>query len=75
MKFYTVDPSTNVPVKPDQQPPPTNVKYQYLPRIKCNDCPGKLYSAGPDLTADTFEVHLRNRVHKERVEGRRKGGG
>jgi SWI/SNF-related matrix-associated actin-dependent regulator of chromatin subfamily B member 1 len=74
MKFYTIDPATKLPVKSDQRPPPINVKYQYLPRIKCNDCPGKLYSAGTGLTTDNFEVHLKNRLHKEKVEERKKGG-
>ncbi|KAF4764352.1 hypothetical protein HAV15_001847 [Penicillium sp. str.  len=47
-----------------------NIKYQYLPRIRCHDCPGKLYTPGPGMTVDNFEVHLRNRQHKERVEER-----
>jgi len=72
MKLYPIDPATNAPVKPDA-PPTSEVTYQYLPRIKCNDCPGKLYAAGPAETCENFEVHLRNRAHKERVELRRKG--
>ncbi|KAJ5690649.1 hypothetical protein N7462_005041 [Penicillium macrosclerotiorum] len=47
------------------------------PRIRCHDCPGKLYTPGPGMTVDNFEVHLRNRQHKERVEERlvKTGGG
>lgn len=71
MRYTQVDPATGGPVKPDQPPPP-NAIYQYLPRIRCNDCPGKLYTAGPELTVENFEVHLKNRNHKERVEARRR---
>jgi SWI/SNF-related matrix-associated actin-dependent regulator of chromatin subfamily B protein 1 len=75
MKPYPIDPSTDKPVKADE-PAPDNVKYQYLPRIKCNDCPGKVYSAGPqDAPAENFEVHLKNRVHKEKVDTRRRNSG
>ena len=75
MKAYPIDPSTNLPVKPDQ-PTPDNVKFQYLPRIKCNDCPGKVYSAGTqEAPTENFEVHLRNRLHKEKAEAKRRGSG
>ena len=46
----------------------------YLPRIRCHDCPGKLYSPGPETTVGNFEVHLKNRQHRERVDGRVAGG-
>lgn len=39
-------------------------------RIRCNDCPGKLYIPGPALTVENFEIHLKNRVHRSRVEER-----
>ncbi|KAF2402351.1 SNF5-domain-containing protein [Trichodelitschia bisporula] len=78
MKYGAVDRETNDIIGPNQlpqgAPPPPHVKHQWLPRIKCNDCPGKLYTAGPERTVDNFEVHLRNRQHKERVEARRKSG-
>lgn len=53
------------------------LKWQWLPRIRCNDCPGKLYTAMPKDTAEGFEVHLKNRKHKEAVEERirRQGAG
>ncbi|ORX41203.1 hypothetical protein BD324DRAFT_613614 [Kockovaella imperatae] len=35
-------------------------------RIKCTDCPGKVYTLGPGETLDNFEVHLRNRQHVEK---------
>lgn len=49
---------------------PPNSKPQWLPRIRCNDCPGKLYTPGPGLTVENFEVHLTNKQHRENVERR-----
>ncbi|KAF2203046.1 SNF5-domain-containing protein [Delitschia confertaspora ATCC 74209] len=55
----------------DQSAPlPSHAKAVYLPRIRCVDCPGKLYTAGPDHTVENFEVHLKNRQHKTNVEKR-----
>jgi SWI/SNF-related matrix-associated actin-dependent regulator of chromatin subfamily B protein 1 len=70
MKFYHVDPSTNKVLLADAQIP-ESVKYQYLPRIRCNDCPVKMYNVGPEQTANGFEVHLKNRLHRERLAARR----
>ncbi|KAI8816247.1 uncharacterized protein EV422DRAFT_480761, partial [Fimicolochytrium jonesii] len=42
-------------------------------RLKCLDCPGKLYQAGPDETLSNFEVHLKNRQHRANVAGRVQG--
>ncbi|KAK0205137.1 hypothetical protein DFS33DRAFT_1427586 [Desarmillaria ectypa] len=39
-------------------------------RIKCLDCPGKLYKPGPGETLSNFEVHLRNNTHRRVVEKR-----
>jgi len=39
-------------------------------RLRCNDCPGKLYTAGPNETLDNFTVHLRNRLHRANVNAR-----
>lgn len=81
MRYSAVDVATGKPVRyeppadnPAAKPPPTMV-HQFLPRVRCSDCPGKLYTAGPDLTVDNFEKHLRMRVHKERVEARRRSDG
>lgn len=41
------------------------------PRIRCHDCPGKLYTPGTEL-CENFEVHLKNRSHREKVEERLK---
>ncbi|KAG5734821.1 hypothetical protein E4T56_gene757 [Termitomyces sp. T112] len=39
-------------------------------RIKCLDCPGKLYTPGPGETLANYEVHLKNRQHRQRVNDR-----
>ncbi|KAJ6591033.1 SNF5-domain-containing protein [Mycena vulgaris] len=39
-------------------------------RIKCLDCPGKLYQPGPEETLSNYEVHLKNRLHRQRVNDR-----
>lgn len=77
MRYSAVDTDTLAPVpNPNHLQSGQNIKYQYLPRIRCHDCPGKLYTPGPGMTVDNFEVHLRNRQHKERVDERiAKSGG
>ncbi|KAJ5983146.1 hypothetical protein N7481_005245 [Penicillium waksmanii] len=76
MRYSAVDMETLAPVaNPNNLPAGQKVKYQYLPRIRCLDCPGKLYTPRPMTTVDNFEVHLRNRQHKERVEERVRSGG
>ncbi|EJD32617.1 SNF5-domain-containing protein [Auricularia subglabra TFB-10046 SS5] len=42
-------------------------------RVKCFDCPGKLYKPGPAQSLDNFEVHLRNRLHRQKVAARVSG--
>ncbi|KAJ7337370.1 hypothetical protein DFH08DRAFT_705706 [Mycena albidolilacea] len=42
-------------------------------RIKCLDCPGKLYTPGPGETLSNYEVHLKNRLHRQRVNDRMGG--
>ncbi|BGP12836.1 SWI/SNF chromatin-remodeling complex subunit [Rhodosporidiobolus nylandii] len=39
-------------------------------RIRCLDCPGKLYNLGPGETLDGFLVHFKNRVHRTNVDTR-----
>ncbi|OAL01270.1 SNF5-domain-containing protein [Phaeosphaeriaceae sp. SRC1lsM3a] len=51
-------------------PLPPNHKAYFLPRIKCLDCPGKLYNAGPEQTVNNFETHLKNRAHVANVAKR-----
>ncbi|KAI1090873.1 SNF5-domain-containing protein [Rostrohypoxylon terebratum] len=70
MRYSAVDSNTGSPVPLPQggDPIPPQVRFYFLPRIRCLDCPGKLYTPGPDITASNFEVHLKNKVHKEKVE-------
>jgi SWI/SNF-related matrix-associated actin-dependent regulator of chromatin subfamily B protein 1 len=72
MRYSAVDIYTELPTAapPAGTPTPPNIKYMYLPRIRCHDCPGKLYTPGPGTTVENFEVHLKNRQHRERVDAR-----
>ncbi|KAI1423790.1 hypothetical protein F5Y12DRAFT_755317 [Xylaria sp. FL1777] len=72
MRYSAVDTNTGAPYPIPQggQPTPPHVRFYFLPRIRCLDCPGKLYTPGPDSSASNFEVHLKNRNHKEKVENR-----
>ncbi|RKP03079.1 hypothetical protein CXG81DRAFT_2917, partial [Caulochytrium protostelioides] len=44
------------------------------PRLRCHDCPGKVYRLGPDETLGNFEVHLKNRQHYANVQARLRPG-
>ncbi|KAI1104249.1 SNF5-domain-containing protein [Jackrogersella minutella] len=72
MRYSAVDGNTGSPAPLPQpgEPIPPNMRFYFLPRIRCLDCPGKLYTPGPDMSASNFEVHLKNKVHKEKVEFR-----
>lgn len=72
MRYTPVSTDTETPTQapPQGQPIPPNVKWMWLPRIRCHDCPGKLYTPGPETTVGNFEVHLKNRQHRERVDTR-----
>lgn len=56
-------------------PLPAHHKAYFLPRIKCLDCPGRLYNAGPEHTVSNFETHLNNRGHVTNVAKRTGRGG
>ncbi|KAI1637190.1 hypothetical protein F4809DRAFT_335890 [Biscogniauxia mediterranea] len=70
MRYSAVDTNTDQACALPQggQPIPPHIRFYFLPRIRCLDCPGKLYTPGPDTSASNFEVHLKNKAHKERVE-------
>ncbi|WFD21020.1 SWI/SNF chromatin-remodeling complex subunit [Malassezia caprae] len=42
-------------------------------RIRCFDCPGKVYKPGPGETLANFEIHLKNRGHRAAVARRLPG--
>jgi SWI/SNF-related matrix-associated actin-dependent regulator of chromatin subfamily B protein 1 len=74
MRPYCIDNETGQPQKAGVQQgdvAPPGTKFQFLPRIRCNDCPGKLYTAVPGKVVQDFEVHLRNRGHRETVMKRK----
>lgn len=75
MKPYCISLETGDITKGNLQPgdpPPAGLRLQYLPRIRCNDCPGKLYTAQLGKVEEEFEVHLRNKKHRAAVEERLK---
>lgn len=39
-------------------------------RVKCPDCPGKIYTLGPGETLDNFEAHAKYRTHTANVQAR-----
>ncbi|KAI9809412.1 MAG: SWI/SNF chromatin-remodeling complex subunit [Phylliscum demangeonii] len=54
----------------DKPLPPAAYKPQWLPRIRCKDCPGRLYTPGPGMTVENFETHLKNQHHRRKVAQR-----
>jgi SWI/SNF-related matrix-associated actin-dependent regulator of chromatin subfamily B protein 1 len=70
MKYSYLDPRTELPINVQGQPIPEGVKYAWLPRIRCLDCTAKLYTPGPDMTAEKFEAHLRFSGHRDKVNKR-----
>ncbi|CAL8580843.1 SWI/SNF chromatin-remodeling complex subunit [Xanthoria parietina] len=70
MRYTAVSLTTDQPIALTKDQPQNDVKYMFYPRIKCKDCPGKLYTPGPEMGVNNFEVHLKNRLHREKVEAR-----
>lgn len=70
MRYTAVDIATDLPVPLTKDSAQQGVKYMYYPRIRCKDCPGKMYTPGPETGVNNFEVHLKNRLHREKVEER-----
>ncbi|KAJ4312301.1 SWI/SNF chromatin-remodeling complex subunit [Fusarium piperis] len=68
MKYSYLDPVTELPIQ--TQPLPEGIRYAWLPRIRCLDCTTKLYTPGPDMTAQKFEAHLKFSAHKNQVRQR-----
>ncbi|KAI5294035.1 SWI/SNF chromatin-remodeling complex subunit [Ascosphaera acerosa] len=72
MRYSAVDLETGVTtMNPSAVPPDRKVKWYYIPRIRCRDCIGKLYTPGPGHTLDNFEVHVKMKSHREKVNARR----
>jgi len=71
MRRYAVDAAGRTfkaSIEPGTTLPP-GVAVQYLPRIRCNDCAGKLYPAQPTGVTE-FEFHLRDSLHRDAVKCR-----
>ncbi|EPQ26659.1 uncharacterized protein PFL1_05639 [Pseudozyma flocculosa PF-1] len=58
------------------RPVPAHLPTPAVPewRVRCLDCPGKLYTPGPGESLNNFEIHLRNRQHRANVNSRVYGG-
>jgi len=72
MRYCAINTKTDMPVQLPQggKEIPPDVQFMYLARIRCLDCTGKLYTPGPETTVGNFEVHLKNRQHREKVAAR-----
>ena len=74
MRYTPVSKETDLPIsnnhKPNEPHPPEDIKYMYYPRIRCKDCPSKIYTPGPETGVTNFEVHLKNKQHVRNVEAR-----
>lgn len=64
MRQTAYDAVSGTPVAVGAGAPPGGVRYKWMPRIRCHDCPGKLYTPGPEKTVDNFLMHLKNRGHR-----------
>ena len=49
---------------------PQDLRYDYLPRIKCLDCPAFLIPLGHPQRFENIEKHINTPLHKERVAKR-----
>lgn len=69
-----VDRRTGGQIKPDEVStvPKEYLGHKWVPRIRCNDCPGKSYNAKRDEVVQNFMVHLNNRKHRDSVDARMK---
>lgn len=71
MRHVAIDPTLQQPIPPTDEN--KHFIHKFIPRIRCLDCPGKLYVTGPGTTVERFEAHLKNRKHLEAVEARLNG--
>ncbi|TGZ79987.1 SNF5-domain-containing protein [Ascodesmis nigricans] len=79
MRLTATDPATGqvVPQNAVNDGNRERLRFRWCPRIRCSDCPGKLYTPGPGETVENFVLHLKNRGHREKVAQRkaREAGG
>ncbi|RPA88124.1 hypothetical protein BJ508DRAFT_410012 [Ascobolus immersus RN42] len=70
MRSTAMDADTGKLITPGDRSVNLSVIYQMIPRLRCRDCPGRLYMVGPGETIDNFMTHLRNKHHRKAVESR-----
>ena len=63
MRYTAYDAKTRV-VVPQAHIAGKELHWEWTPRIRCHDCPGKLYTPGPENTVENFLMHLKNRGHR-----------
>ncbi|KAE8230509.1 hypothetical protein CF326_g4493 [Tilletia indica] len=68
-------PQDNFEIQLRTRPPGTPAAPEPEWRVRCLDCPGRLYTLGPGRTLDNFEIHLKNRGHRANVRTRIEGTG
>ena len=74
MQPYEIDIQSELPTSNTLEDGATagrGFKIQLLPRVRCLDCPNKLYVARPGSVIDDLSIHMRNRLHKQSVNLRR----
>lgn len=74
MHPYEVDIQSGLPTAStleDGEAARSGFKLQLLPRVRCLDCPNKLYVARPGAVIDDLGIHMRNRLHRQSVNLRR----
>ncbi|KAF3402316.1 hypothetical protein DPV78_003647 [Talaromyces pinophilus] len=71
MLYAAFDISTMMPVvATNTDYPNPKLKYQFLPRIQCLDCPEELHVPGPGMSVRNFKMHLEESQHTQRLEER-----
>ena len=65
MKHVAIDPKTNTVATANEEH--KHFPHKFVPRIRCLDCPGKIY------IPVGFESHLKNKKHRETIEARLAG--
>lgn len=66
MKHTAIDTKTQSMVPANEEN--KHLPHKFVPRVRCLDCIGRVYMAGPGPTAENFESHLKNKKHQETVK-------
>lgn len=75
MQYCAIEKDTDAQVRLDTLPagahPSPNLKFMWIPRIRCLDCSDTVYPPGPGLTAIAFGKHLEDWAHCDAVDERK----